>query len=61
MLAISTAIDIDAPAARVWDVLTDFAAYPRWNPFIRRVGPGQGGPGRLAGTAARRIFLGATI
>lgn len=31
---IATAIDIMAPPERVWDILTDFPAYPTWNPFI---------------------------
>ena len=31
---LNTQIDIDAPVERVWSVLTDFAAYPEWNPFI---------------------------
>ena len=34
---ISTEIEIDAPASRVWATLTEFGAYEQWNPFIRRV------------------------
>ncbi|KNB50841.1 SRPBCC domain-containing protein [Streptomyces caatingaensis] len=28
-------IDIGAPPARVWEVLTDFGHYGDWNPFVR--------------------------
>jgi hypothetical protein len=36
MFDIHVATDIAAPADTVWAVLTDFGAYARWNPFIRR-------------------------
>jgi hypothetical protein len=32
--SIATAVEIDAPAARVWEVLVDLPAYEEWNPFI---------------------------
>lgn len=31
---IRTEIIIDASAQRVWQVLTDFSAFPSWNPFL---------------------------
>jgi hypothetical protein len=33
---LTTQIDVDASPARVWALLTDFSAYPEWNPFIVR-------------------------
>ena len=36
MKEIHTEIEINAPTEEVWRVLTDFAAYPEWNPFVRR-------------------------
>jgi uncharacterized protein YndB with AHSA1/START domain len=27
-------VEIQAPAERIWQVLTDFASYPEWNLFV---------------------------
>lgn len=35
-MELNTEIQINAPPKRVWRMLTDFATYPQWNPFIRR-------------------------
>jgi uncharacterized protein YndB with AHSA1/START domain len=37
MKELHSEIEIDASAERVWAILTDFASYPRWNPFIRSI------------------------
>lgn len=41
---VETEIAIDASAEQVWEVLTDFAAYSRWNPFFVRA-EGRAEPG----------------
>jgi hypothetical protein len=37
MKQLHSQIEINASAERVWHLLTDFASYPQWNPFIRRI------------------------
>jgi hypothetical protein len=44
-LEIATQSLVAAPPAEVWKVLTEFASYPSWNPFITVVS-GEASPGR---------------
>jgi hypothetical protein len=37
MHCLETSIEINTSAERVWSLLMDFAAYPRWNPFVRSI------------------------
>jgi len=34
MRSVEAEVEVSASAERVWDVLTDFGSYERWNPFI---------------------------
>jgi hypothetical protein len=45
---IETSIEIDAPPERVWNLLTDFAGMPKWNPFIKSITGSLTPGGRLA-------------
>jgi hypothetical protein len=47
MQTLHASADIDAPAEQVWRVVTDFARYPEWNPFIVRAAGEQRVGGRL--------------
>lgn len=62
MRSIDTVVQIDAEPARVWQVLTDFPAYPAWNPFFVAV-DGRPEPGsplelhtKITATSKPRIF-----
>lgn len=44
MIEILTQIEISGSAERIWRALTDFPAYPRWNPVIRWI-QGSATPG----------------
>lgn len=37
MHEVTTEIEINASAQRVWSVLIDFAEHPNWNPFVREI------------------------
>lgn len=47
MTELHTHIEIDAPAERVWKILTNFSAYQDWNPFIRSVICAELKPGEM--------------
>jgi len=62
---LTSRIDIDAPPEQVWQVLSDFAAYPQWNPFITRA-DGEAQPGsrlvmRMQPVGARGVTLRPTV
>jgi hypothetical protein len=37
MHEITTEIEIEATAEKVWTILLDFPSYPEWNPFVRSI------------------------
>ena len=51
MHRLETSIEINASAERVWSLLMDFPAYPRWNPFVRSI---EGNPS--AGESLRVVI-----
>ncbi len=34
MRKVHTQIDIDAPAKKIWELITDLESYEQWNPFV---------------------------
>ena len=37
MKELHSEIEIDASAELIWSILTDFASYSEWNPFVREI------------------------
>lgn len=52
MRRVVTDIEIRAAPVGIWSILTDFASYPEWNPFIRRI-EGIAAPGRRLAVSLR--------
>ncbi|MFI8917354.1 SRPBCC family protein [Streptomyces sp. NPDC053513] len=53
---LNASIEIQASPEEVWEVLTDFSAYPQWNPFMTSAQVTSPG-GRLEKGARLRIVL----
>jgi uncharacterized protein YndB with AHSA1/START domain len=63
----SVTVEIDAPAAFVWDVLVDYPRYPEWNPYTiavetslaldDRIGLTLNNPDGSEGTFVNREFI----
>ncbi|MEV6839566.1 SRPBCC domain-containing protein [Streptomyces sp. NPDC051133] len=53
---LTASAEIDATPEEVWQVLTDFADYPRWNPFMTSARVTSSG-GRLTDGAHLRIVM----
>jgi hypothetical protein len=52
MKELRTEIEINAPAERVWNILTDTEKFPKWNPFVHRL------KGSLVQGETLEVFLG---
>ncbi len=65
MRRVRTEIEIDAPPADVWAVLTDFDAYREWNPLVTeasgRAEAGERIEIRVEPTGARPATMSATV
>ncbi|MBM3944800.1 MAG: SRPBCC domain-containing protein [SAR202 cluster bacterium] len=60
MKHLHTTIEIDATPQRVWQVLTDFAAFPQWNPFITKI-QGKAEQGAKLSVTLQGMTIGPTV
>ncbi|AXL92979.1 SRPBCC domain-containing protein [Streptomyces sp. CB09001] len=52
---LTASVEIEATPGQVWAVLTDFGAYPRWNPFVTEAAVTSGGGLRAGATMRNRL------